>query len=85
MNEQVRRTLHSRTLNLLLLRMVLTTAEKDVPSQVPLRDSNEQLAFELIQKIKAEYQALNPFEGLAIEPPRPIFSGIVREMADSHA
>ena len=79
-----KQTLHSRDLNLLPLRTVLLTAERDVPSRVPFRNLDERLAFQLIEKIKAAPAMPNPFEGLTVESPRPIPHATIRDMAESH-
>ena len=74
----------NRASSLLPLKMALTAAERESPSQPPrpLRDPNEQLAMQLIERIKQVHEIL-PGD-LTIEPPQPIFAEI-QEMAGSHA
>jgi hypothetical protein len=69
------------TLNLLPLRTVLLTAKCDAPARAPLHDSDERLALQLIEKMKAARVMANPLAGLMIESPREV----IREMAESHA
>ena len=78
-------TLHSNALNLLPLRIVLIVAEKESPARPPRLpcDPNEQLALQLIERIKHPQQ--NSFTGLEIESPRPLFAERLAEMAGTHA
>ncbi len=80
-----KRTLHTRNLNLLPLRTVLLTAERAAPARVPIHDSNERLALQLIEKMKTAQAMPNPFAGLIVESPRPMIRKAIREMAESHA
>jgi hypothetical protein len=46
----------SETLALLTLRIVLTDARKDVPPHVTKNDMTEELAAQLIEKLKRQYK-----------------------------
>jgi hypothetical protein len=56
MNRQREYIYRSESLALLTLRIVLTDARKDVPPQVAKNDMNEELAAELIEKMKRQYK-----------------------------
>ena len=78
-------TLHFDALNLLPLRIALIAAEKESPARPPcqLHDPNEQLALQLIERIK--YPGQISFTGLRIESPEPLFVERLPEMAGTHA
>ena len=78
-------TLHSDALSLLPLRMAPIAAEKESPARPPRqpRDPNEQLALQLIERIKHPRQI--SFMGLKIESPQPLFAEQFPEMAGTHA
>lgn len=80
-----RRSLHSDALDLLPLRIALIAAEKESPPRPPrqLRDPNEQLALQLIERIKHPGQI--SFTGLKIESPKPRFAEQFSEMAGTRA
>lgn len=80
-----RQTLQLRTLDLLPLRKVLLTAGRGVPSRVPSWNADEQLAVELIEKMKSMPVLANPFAGLVVEPPQLLSRVGIPEMAGSHA
>ncbi|HMR99558.1 MAG TPA: hypothetical protein PKK96_12125 [Anaerolineales bacterium] len=80
-----RQTLQLRTLDLFPLRKVLLAAGRGVPSRVPSWNADEQLAVELIEKMKSMPALANPFAGLAVESPRPRSRAAIPEMAGSHA
>lgn len=80
-----RQTLQFRTLDLLPLRKALLAAGRGVPSRIPSWNADEQLALDLIEKMKSTSDAANPFAGLAIEPPQPPSRVGIPEMAGSHA
>jgi hypothetical protein len=46
----------SEALSLLTLRIVLTDARRDVPPHIAKNDMNEELAVELIDKMKRQYK-----------------------------
>lgn len=56
MNKQREYLSRSEDLSLLMLRMVLTDARKDVPPHVSKNDMSEELAAALIQKMKRQYK-----------------------------
>lgn len=78
-------TPHFDALSLLPLRMALIAAEKETPARPPRppRDPNEQLALQLIERIKHPGQI--SFTGLKIESPQPLFDERFPEMAGTHA
>jgi len=78
-------TPHFDALSLLPLRIALITAEKESPVRPPRqpRDPNEQLALQLIERIK--HHGKVSFTGLKIESPRPLFAESFPEMAGTHA
>jgi hypothetical protein len=63
MNKQKVRTYRSETPSLLPLRIVLTGARKDLPPRVSKRDTNEELALKLIEKMRTEYKKFMRFIG----------------------
>jgi len=63
MNKQKVRTYRSETPSLLPLRIVLTSARKDLPPRVSKRDTNEELALKLIEKMRTGYQKFIRFIG----------------------
>lgn len=65
----------SRTLSLLPLKIALTNAGKDLPPRVlkPHMDSNETLALELIERMKADYEKPLPFVDRRVELTRHPF------------
>lgn len=75
----------TRTLNLFPLRRVLLAAGRGVPSRVPSWNPDEQLAVQLIEKMKSTSALANPFIGLAVESPRPFSRAAIQETAESHA
>jgi len=93
MTNSTQTTLHSANLNpsielrasLLLLRMTLIAAESATPARPPLpvRDVNEALALQLIQKIK--HPAPTMFADVRVESPQPLVHGVFLEMVNSHA
>jgi len=78
-------TLHSDALSLLPLRFALIAADRESPVRPPRqpRDPNEQLALQLIERIKHHGQI--SFTGLKIESPQPLFAERFSEMAGTHA
>jgi hypothetical protein len=56
MNKQKDYLGYSEALSLLTLRIVLTDARRDVPPQVSRNDMSEELAAELIEKMKLQYK-----------------------------
>ena len=56
MNRQRDYLSRSEDLSLLILRIVLTDARKDVPPHVSRNDLNEELAAALIEKMKRQYR-----------------------------
>jgi len=54
MNKRQTRTYRSENLSLSPLKLVLTTARKDVPPRTIRRDANEELAVRLIEKMKLQ-------------------------------
>jgi len=56
-SETLRHSLRSQggALTLSPLKMILTTARKDLPPQVSKKDVNEELALRLIEKMRTEY------------------------------
>ena len=56
MNKQKDYLGYSESLSLLTLRIVLTDARRDVPPQVSRNDMSEELAAELIEKMKLQYK-----------------------------
>jgi len=56
MNKQREYLACSEALSLLTLRIVLTDARRDVPPHVSINDMNEELAAELIKKMKRQYK-----------------------------
>ena len=56
MNKQRDYIYRSEALALLTLRIVLTDARRDVPPHVAKNDLNEELAAELIEKMKRQYR-----------------------------
>jgi hypothetical protein len=55
MNKQSKRTYRAET-SLLPLKTVLAEARKDLPPRVWQMDMNEELALELIEKMKTDYK-----------------------------
>lgn len=68
-------------LNLLRLRRVLLAAGRGAPSW----NADEQLAVQLIEKMKSTPALANLFAGLAVESPRSFSHAAIQEMAESHA
>ena len=98
MNKQTRRMPHVETLrhslrsqggalSLLSLKMVLSAAESESPARPPRqpRDPNEQLASQLIEKMKTEYNKPIPVPSWRIESLGQLFGEPLREMAGSDA
>ena len=56
MNRQRDYLSRSEDLSMLILRIVLTDARKDVPPHVSRNDMNEELASALIEKMKRQYR-----------------------------
>lgn len=56
MNKQRDYLSRAEDLSLLTLRIVLTDARKDVPPHVSQNDLSEELAAELIEKLKRQYK-----------------------------
>ena len=56
MNKQKNYLCYSEALSLLTLRIVLTDARRDVPPHVSRNDMSEELATELIEKMKLQYK-----------------------------
>jgi hypothetical protein len=56
MNRQRDYLSRSEDLSLLMLRIVLTDARKDVPPHVSRNDMNEELAAALIERMKRQYR-----------------------------
>jgi hypothetical protein len=56
MNKQRDYLSRSEELSLLILRIVLTDARKDVPPRVSHNDMNEELAVALIERMKRQYR-----------------------------
>lgn len=56
MNKQKMHTYRSETLSLTSLKLVLTSARKDLPPHVAKKDRNEELALKLIKKIRTSYK-----------------------------
>jgi len=56
MNRQRDYLSRSEDLSLLILRIVLTDARKDVPPHVSRNDMNEELAAALIERMKRQYR-----------------------------
>ena len=80
-----RQTLQLRTLDLFPLRKVLLAAGRGVPSRVPAWNADEQLAVELIEKMKSLPALASPLAGLAVESPQPFSRVAIPELAGSHA
>jgi len=78
-------TPHFDALSLLPLRIALIAAEKESPARPARqpRDPNEQLALQLIERIKHHRQI--SFTGLKIESPQSLFAERFSEMAGTHA
>jgi len=78
-------TPHSDALELLPLRFALIAADRESPARPPRppRDPNEQLALQLIERIK--YPGQVSFTGLKIKSPQPLFAEQLPEMAGTHA
>lgn len=72
-------------LNLLRLRRVLLAAGRGAPSRAPSWNADEQLAVQLIEKMKSTPALANLFAGLAVESPRSFSHAAIQEMAESHA
>ena len=72
-------------LNLLRLRRVLLAAGRGAPSRAPSWNADEQLAVELIEKMKSMPALASPLAGLAVESPQPFSRVAIPEMAGSHA
>ena len=60
MNKQNRRAYRSETQSMLWLKTVLTKATKDAPPRVWNLDTNEELALQLIKKMKTEHKKSLP-------------------------
>lgn len=56
MNKRQTRTYRSETLSLSPLNLVLTTARKGVPPRTARRDTNEEMATRLIEKMKLQWK-----------------------------
>jgi hypothetical protein len=77
-------TLHSHP-SLLPLRMALTAAASESPA-LPFRvDVNEQLALQLIAKMKAEYKRSHPLLNWRDIPSQHGYRESVHEMVTAHA
>ena len=76
---------HSRTLNLFPLQAVLLLAVNDAAMDISVPDPDEQLAFELIRRMRAEHKLANPFNGLVVEPALRIQGTMVPETVGRHA
>ena len=55
MNKKGTRTYRSESLSLSPLKLVLTNARKGIPPRTPRRDTNEELAMSLIEKMKLQF------------------------------
>ena len=55
MKQKQTRTYRSETLSLLPLKLVLIDARKGLPPHISRRDSNEELAISLIEKMKMQF------------------------------
>ena len=77
-------TPHSDALDLLPLRFALIAADRESPARAPRlpRDPNEQLALQLIERIK--HPEPMAFTGLQVESPQPLYSESILEMAGSN-
>lgn len=62
MNKKQTRTYRSESLSLSPLNLVLTNARKDLPPRVHRRDTNEELASKLIEKMKRQFAKNRPNE-----------------------
>ena len=71
--------------SLLPLRMVLSVAESESPSRPPHMDVNEQLAVQLIEKMKAEYKKPHPFLNWMDFPSQHGLHESIQEIAVMHA
>jgi hypothetical protein len=68
MNKQREYLACSEALSLLTLRIVLTDARRDVPPHVSINDMNEELAAELLEKMKRQYKKyLRYFSSMAVQ------------------
>lgn len=63
MNKQKLRTYRSETPSLLQLKTALTSARKGLPPRVAKKDLNEELALDLIEKLKTQYKKYLRFIG----------------------
>ncbi len=79
-------TLHAHP-SLLPLRMALILAERESPARPPRMQSdvNEQLALQLIEKMKTEYKRSHPFLNWRDIPSQHGYRESVHEMAIAHA
>jgi hypothetical protein len=79
-------TLHAYP-SLLPLRMALILAESESPAHPPRIqcDVNEQLALQLIEKVKAEYKRSHPFLNWRDIPSQHGYREGVHEMVIAHA
>jgi len=61
MNKQSKRIYRAET-SLLPLKTILTEARRDLPPRVWQMDTNEELALELIEKMKTEHKKSTPYK-----------------------
>ena len=71
--------------SLLTLRMALSVAESESPSRPPRTDVNEQLAVQLIEKMKADYKKPLPILNWNDIPSQYGFREHIQEMTSTHA
>ena len=71
--------------SLIPLRMALSVAESESPSRPPCMDVNEQLAKQLIEKMKANYKKPHPILNWHDIPSQYGFREHIPEMASTHA
>lgn len=86
MLDEKKTALHaSRHPSLLPLRIALSLAESGSPSRPPRMDVNEQLALQLIEKMKTSYKKPQPFLNWNDIPSQHGFRESLQKMAVSHA
>ena len=73
MLDEKKSTLRFGDLSLLPLSLALTEAEKESPSRAPRRpkDPDEELARQLVEKMRKEYKRSRPFVGCGLLLQRP--------------